>query len=329
MKARDLFISMLAMCVACSTPSESSNGASPDPDGLGAGVHVIRGMIEPGRQPDGNTVVLDARDGLVVFDTGRHASHTQKIIDYARERRKPVIAIFNSHWHLDHISGNRMLRDVFPKAAIYSSDAALTEAFGSFLARGAESNRRIIAEGTASASQVEEARTDLAAVEDEQRLRPTIPIEKTQTLTISGRKIEAHFAKGASSGDVWLYDPQARLAMSGDLITLPAPFFDTACPIAWKAGLDELLLQPFERAVPGHGRVMTRADVTIYRDAFNALVACARGTAEAAACSDAWATSVASLLDGPEADGRAARGFARYYVEELFRKGAKRADCPE
>lgn len=36
------------------------------------GISLIRGAFTPGHQPDGNTVVLSAPDGLIVIDTGRH-----------------------------------------------------------------------------------------------------------------------------------------------------------------------------------------------------------------------------------------------------------------
>src|SRR5689334_13558771 len=250
MSARDLFLTILLACVACTTPHKADTDYSKaNLDRADAGVQVIRGEPEPGRQPDSNTVVLDVKGGLIVFDTGRHKAHTQKILDYAASRKLPIVAIFNSHWHLDHISGNLMLRDAFPKVAVYSSEAALSEALANFLSKGAESNRKLIAEGTAPANQIEEAKVDLATVEAGARLHPTIPLEKSQALTIGGRRLDAHFARGASAGDIWLYDPRAKLVISGDLITMPAPFFDTACPVAWSAALDEILAQPFERVV--------------------------------------------------------------------------------
>jgi glyoxylase-like metal-dependent hydrolase (beta-lactamase superfamily II) len=322
-----LVAALLAACTAA--PAPESDSVSAGPDALGQGAHLIAGVNEAGRSPNGNTVVFDGRTGLIVFDTGRRPSHAQRILAYATARSRPITAIINSHWHLDHIDGNLALRDAFPKAAVYSSDAALTEALNSFLAGGAKSNRERLAKGDLTPGQKEDAEADLAAVENGQRLRPTIPIETTQTLSIDGRKLELHAAKGASAGDVWLYDPQAKLVLSGDLITLPAPFFDTACPIAWTQGLNAILDKPFERVVPGHGRVMARADVVIYRDAFNALVKCARSTEEAASCGDKWASAVASLQEPQEADGRRARGYAVAYINGLFRAGQKRADCPE
>jgi glyoxylase-like metal-dependent hydrolase (beta-lactamase superfamily II) len=87
------------------------------------GIHLIRGTFVPGSQPDGNTGVIDAPEGLIVVDTGRHVSHTQAIVDFAKGSGKPVKAIINTHWHLDHIGGNALLRKEFPDVRIYASDA--------------------------------------------------------------------------------------------------------------------------------------------------------------------------------------------------------------
>jgi glyoxylase-like metal-dependent hydrolase (beta-lactamase superfamily II) len=45
-------------------------------------------------------------------DTGRHAG-VQAIADFAANAKKPE-AIVNTHWHLDHVGGNAVLRDRFP-----------------------------------------------------------------------------------------------------------------------------------------------------------------------------------------------------------------------
>src|SRR5262245_29898601 len=78
-------------------------------------VFLLRGNFPEGRQPDGNSIVLSAPDGFIVFDTGRHRAHTQQIIDFAHARSRLVVAIVNSHWHLDHVGGNALLRTAFPK----------------------------------------------------------------------------------------------------------------------------------------------------------------------------------------------------------------------
>ena len=62
--------------------------------------HLIRGAVPADKGPDGNTIILDAPDGLIVVDTGRHPEHAQAILDYAKEKHRPIAAIVNTHWHL-------------------------------------------------------------------------------------------------------------------------------------------------------------------------------------------------------------------------------------
>lgn len=334
MNARGLFLSALMMLAGCVTPPAGppldryGGPAMADPPNFDrAAVDVIRGSFAAGRQPDGNTVIFSSADGLIVFDTGRHAAHTQKIVDLATARRRPVAAIINSHWHLDHISGNIPLRKLWPGAAVYSNDASLSEALSSFLRRGLESNRKVLADPATPAGMAEDLRADIATVEQGDRLHPTISITAPRTLSIGGRTLELHTAAAASAGDVWIYDPATRLVASGDIITLPAPFLDTACPSAWRAALADILATPFERLIPGHGREMTRVDVQLYRDAFVALSDCAAGSAPAAVCADAWAASAAPLLNAQSGDAGQANAYARYYVENILRPRAFRADC--
>jgi glyoxylase-like metal-dependent hydrolase (beta-lactamase superfamily II) len=292
-----------------------------------AGIDVIKGGFPPGRQPDGNTVILASNDGLIVFDTGRHGFHTQKIIDHAEAAGQPVAAIINSHWHLDHISGNIPLREMFPGVAVYSNGAAVENALHTFLARGRESNAKMLEDPTLTPEIIDEIRIDAATVDQGEQLKPTISIEQAQAITIGGRRLEFHTASGASDGDIWVFDPAAGVVMTGDLVTLPAPFLDTPCSKDWSAALEEILATPFERVIPGHGREMTRADITLYRDAFNTLIACAQGTDEPLVCADAWTAAAVPLQENPELDNRYARGMSRNYVENVLRKDGVRADC--
>jgi glyoxylase-like metal-dependent hydrolase (beta-lactamase superfamily II) len=293
---------------------------------IAPGVSLVPGQFTRGLQPDGNSVVLHGSDGTIVIDTGRHAAHIQKIIDYADARGQPIAAVFKSHWHLDQISGNIPLRKRWPGAAVYSNDAALSEALGSFLARGLESNRKALADPATSDALAEDLRGDIATVEQGAGLHPTVSIEASRTMTIGGRRLDIHAAKAASAGDIWIYDPAAKLVMTGDLVTLPAPFLDTACPKAWRTELDAVLATPFIRAIPGHGREMTRADIALYRDAFGALLDCAATDRPSDTCASAWSATAQPLLDGQSGDAAAAGRYARYYVENVLRAPGARPD---
>ena len=343
MKARGLTLSLAIACLAgCAARSQgvadarsqgvadarSQDIADARSQGVaGDGVTLIRGAFPPGRQPDGNTVVLDANGGVIVVDTGRHSSHVDKIATFAR-RKGGVLAIVNTHWHLDHISGNIALREAFPAVEIYSHDAALAGALNGSLARGVEWSRKMLADPNVPPDLAEDLRGDIATVEQGARLYPTVPVREARTLVVGGRELDVHVARAATAGDLWLYDARAKLLIAGDLVTLPAPFLDTACPTTWTAELERILALPFERLAPGHGRMLTRAEVTVYRDAFAALLECAGSPEESGVCAQGWATSIESLLDhsnedvGPEA-------YVRYYVENILRKPETRpAGCP-
>ena len=113
--------------------SISCAGAALAAQDIAPGVTLVPGTFVAGTQPDGNTVILKGPDGLIVFDTGRHAEHVQQILDFAAASRAPVAAIVNSHWHLDHVGGNVKLRQAFPNARVVAS-AAIEDAMHGFLA---------------------------------------------------------------------------------------------------------------------------------------------------------------------------------------------------
>jgi glyoxylase-like metal-dependent hydrolase (beta-lactamase superfamily II) len=111
---------------------------------IAPGTFLIRPVPMPGRGPDGNTVIIDAPDGLVVIDTGRHQSQSDAILAFARERKRPIAAIVNTHWHLDHASGNGRIKAAHPKARLYTTTAIdKVIAPGGFLARNLEGAKKM------------------------------------------------------------------------------------------------------------------------------------------------------------------------------------------
>jgi hypothetical protein len=62
---------------------------------LAPDVTLIAGGFVPGLQPDGNTVIFRGREGLLVFDSGRHAEHSQRILDYAEQSHTAIAAVVN------------------------------------------------------------------------------------------------------------------------------------------------------------------------------------------------------------------------------------------
>lgn len=285
------------------------------------GVTLVPGHAEPGQQPDGNSVLISTRDGYIVVDTGRRATHAQKLVDFAKEDGEPIVAIVNTHWHLDHVSGNPLLRAAFPDAHVYASDA-INGAMSGFLAhyRGQlEGEIAKAPEAPASAGYREE----IARIDAGDKLLPDRLVTSDRREAIGGRKIDFHVAgPAATAGDVWLYDRSTRVLVAGDLVTLPAPFLDTACPSGWRKSLDVLADQPFDVLVPGHGAPMRHDAFDRYRQAFGALLACGASDAPASQCVDGWLTGVGDLV--PAADRDYAKALLDYYVTQSLRGDAAR-----
>ncbi|MEO8378400.1 MAG: MBL fold metallo-hydrolase [Acidobacteriota bacterium] len=128
---------------------------APRPTELVPGVLLLRGVFVPGQQPDGNGVLFSAPDGWIVVDTGRHPDHTRVLLESA----KPLRAVFNTHWHLDHTGGNVLVRSEAPRARIYAS-SALADALKGFLARSAKGLEEAIAKAEEGSAGQRTARAD-------------------------------------------------------------------------------------------------------------------------------------------------------------------------
>lgn len=317
-------LALFLVQVAASSPQP----APEPPVEVAPGVHLIRGAVVQGRGPDGNTIIFDAPDGLVVVDTGRHPYHSDAILAFARAKQRPIAAIINTHWHLDHSSGNVRLKAAFPNARVYTSSAIdRTVAPGGFLARNL-TDAQAMATDNMPPVQKEEVQLFIETMKAKDALRPDVPVTTSSTLTIAGRAFDVHVANDAvTDADVWLFDPASKIAVIGDIVTVPVPFFETACPDGWKNAMDQVFAAPFETVIPGHGRAMTRDQFDAYRKGFSPFIDCVRSNAEAAQCSAGWVTATSSLIGDDEARRTAVARNMDYYVSYLRKTGGKAADC--
>lgn len=311
---------MFASVALADTPS------LPQAQSIAKGVWMIPGGMLPTRQPDGNTIVFDASKGLIVMDTGRHKWHRDATLDFAKARKKPIVAIVNSHWHLDHVSGNPDLRAAYPKLKVYASNA-IDGALTGFLKKSAADAQLYLDSGKLPPDTAEDVRNDVATFKNGQALRPDIVIDKSEIHDIAGKKLAVNLAANAATdGDVWIYDPATKIAASGDLVTLPAPFLDTACPAGWSKALGDIEKAAFTTVIPGHGGPMNRAQFATYRKAFNDFIACAASARSDKECAADWTKAVSRLPGaGPDAQ---AQSMAGYYVKDVLRAhNGKSAEC--
>lgn len=279
--------------------------------------HFISGRVPLDWQgPDGNTVVIDAPKGLIVVDTGRSPMHVQKILDYAKSKGRPIAAIINSHWHLDHTTGNADIRAVYP-AKVYASDG-IEGALVGFLNKPRDQTDKMLQDPKVPEGQKKQILRGRSRIDNPDSLRPTDVISKSAPMTIAGRRLDVHLAKfAASEGDVWLYDPKTRVAVAGDLIVNIVPFMDSACVDGWRKALGEIAKVPFKTIIPGHGAPMDRAQFRQWRRAYDNFVDCGHSSAEKTKCIDGWMRDAAPFIDAEHKDY--ARELADYYLDSRMR----------
>jgi len=289
--------------------------------GIAQPYHLIPGQVPLDKGPDGNTVVLDAPKGLIVFDTGRHPEHAQAIIDYAKQRGRPIAAIVNSHWHLDHTTGNWDLRQVYPRIGIYASEA-LNGALGTFLADSKAGAEKRLADPKTSPAERDQILRGRSVLDHPDRIRPNRVIAKSGRMNIAGRTLDVHLARfAASEGDVWIYDPKSRTAIVGDLVVDIVPFMDTACAEGWRKALGEIARVPFQTLIPGHGPAMSRVEFAAWRMAFNNFVDCGHSSRPGKECVEGWSRDAAQFIDAAHKDY--VKGAAGYYLQTRLRSPAE------
>ena len=291
--------------------------------GIGGATFLIGGTFPPGRSPDGNSLILYGPEGAFVIDTGRRPEHLTAIRQGLSGIGMSPVAIINTHWHLDHVSGNPALKAAFPDIKVYGT-SAIDGALAGFLAKSAESSRKALAEGAVPATAVPDVEGDLATIGRGAELRPDIIIDESRDMVIAGRPLSLRVARNAvTERDLWIYDAAEKRAIVGDLVTLPVPFLDTACPEGWLKALDGVAASGAEQVVPGHGPIMPIADFAIWHRAFSDFIACARGTSALEGCSTGWLTGAAKWIAG---DTARAKAMADYYGE-LVRAGTLDGYC--
>ncbi|MGH8253118.1 MAG: MBL fold metallo-hydrolase [Steroidobacteraceae bacterium] len=241
------------------------------------GVHVIRHADAPDGYPQGNTtVVIGARGVLVVDSCYLPSSAAEDIAQIRRWTNRPVLYLLNTHWHPDHVRGNQQYLKAFPQLSIIANrnTAILMATYESgnlhrrparlaALRTQADSGRNAAGDAL-SAAEIAELRTVLAgsAVVDADlsasyaMVLPNLTFDDALDIDLGGRRVQIrHSGAGDTQGDAWLFLPDERILVVGDLIVHPLPFFLAGYPKGFANTLRIVSALDPKTIVPGHGAV--------------------------------------------------------------------------
>ena len=180
----------------------------------------------------GNVGVRVTGDGVVLVDNKFERNHDAIMGHVQSVTDQPITYVMGTHHHGDHMGGN----------PLFSTHAQII---------GHQNNRANMIKG-------------------DQPSPPTVVFADETSIFVGEAEVRAyHFGQGHTNGDAIIYFPDLGTIHGGDLIHGIAPFIDYGnggSSKAWITTLEGALELEWDTAIPGHGDLMTRADVEAFRD---------------------------------------------------------------
>lgn len=243
---------------------------------VAAGVYLFRTSPHGDVGMSGNAVALVGDDGVLVFDTTATPAAASAILAEIRKLTPlPVRYVVNSHWHWDHWGGNQVFAEAFPGVALITHtqtrELMLTveprwneRGLKQDLPRYLEDLARSLAEAKAKgapAERIRAAEERLAADRDflaqksgERKTVPNVTFGETMTVWLGRREVRILHARAITPGDTYLFLPQEKILITGDIVIDPYPFaIGGSYPAEWAATLRQLAALKPALVIPGHG----------------------------------------------------------------------------
>jgi glyoxylase-like metal-dependent hydrolase (beta-lactamase superfamily II) len=189
-------------------------------------------------------------DGVAVIDTLGSAEAAPRLLaEIRRLTTLPVKFVINTHYHLDHVAGNRIFADT---GAVVLAQRNV---------RGWVHAENLKLFGPSITPELK-ALTDAVVA-------PMVVYEQGADLYLGSREIQLRSFPGHTGGDTIVLIPDSKIVFAGDLLGRHIlPSLGDASTKPWIDTLDTLLATngPGHVFVPGHGDVANASDVAAFRD---------------------------------------------------------------
>jgi cyclase len=246
-----LFLPLSILVFAAGPAGPGKTGTAPLPFSLKSLGHGAYAAIDDEKGSAGaNAGFVIGEDGVVVVDTFQRPAAAEALLAAIRARTKlPIRFVINTHYHIDHVSGNRVFHDQGAVVLAQRNVRAWihTENLKFFGEKISPENRSRV----------------------ENLYAPDIVYEDGIRLYLGSLEIIVKSYPGHTGGDSIVMVPGAGVVFCGDLFwrkTLPNMIDATAG--RWIATLDAFRRLPGAATltyVPGHGDVGTASDVADFR----------------------------------------------------------------
>jgi cyclase len=254
---------------------------------------VYAAIAKEGSGSVGNAGFIDLGDKTIVFDTFNTQQAADDLKRFAEKiTNRPITYVINSHWHGDHVRGNQVfkdstiistqvtykkMREIHPERMMKQKNdiKGLSHYIQSLEEKLRNNNDEKIQLQIDFLKEIEASLPKLHLVLPHQTFHDKI------TLYGSKRSAELFTLGGGHSYcDAVLYIPEEKVIFIGDLLFVDVhpTFFDESNPKNWLHILKKIEEMDIEFAVPGHGSVGTKKNISNLIEYMNEIITVANTT---------------------------------------------------
>jgi cyclase len=246
--ARALAIALILSSVTVAPLQSAGSQSAPDTllkkEVLGDGIYLFRAPSDLDKWTSSNAVVIINETDVTVFDSNTRPATAQKVIAEIRKlTTKTVRTLINSHWHMDHWSGNDEYSKAYPGLQIVATTETrdyMKRMVARYFAEQVNVARARatldtairtgkLRDGTPFTPEMRRKReADLAEsvafaaeVAAIPRVLPNVTYRDTLILWSGRREFRMISATGDATGSTVLYLPAEKLLVMGDVLVGP------------------------------------------------------------------------------------------------------------
>ena len=276
---KTLLFSIAAVFVFIGTAAASANFTVQK---VGKGVYVLVRKEPASLWFNPNNIFIIGSEYAIVVDSNISSEYTREVLaELKKITNKPVKYVVNTHWHEDHIIGNRVYRDAFPDVQFVGHRSTLTDlpTVGASNRKGSvqngrgfvgqleariekgenfEGNKLTDEEKNGYTSDIALVSSYLAESTKFEIIMPTVLVDDRLELKQGRRSIDILFlGRAHTGGDLVVWLPDEKIALTGDLVVHPVPLVgSTSYPLEYASTLEKLLALNAKTWIPSHGPVM-------------------------------------------------------------------------
>jgi len=267
-------LGLLLVCF-CTAANAGTDGFARVTETLTPRVHAVIRPVAINAPYEGNSIVIEQSDGLVVVDAGGAPPAGEAIVRQIKSfSAKPVKYLVYTHYHGDHNLGAGAFLKAWPDVVIVSTAATKASMTGKPMdyiktygkdytgelayAKTQAADTKLAPEIRAGWQQFLDVGDSIVAGYSDLKAYPA-----TRTFTdrfdIPDREtpVQVMFLGRANTdGDAVIWVPSERVLCAGDIVVSPIPYAAASYPAEWIGVLEKLKGFDFAWLVPGHGEPM-------------------------------------------------------------------------